>query len=41
MGYSPNYISTKRKEIAKKLGINIPLQDYISQLLQDHSQQGR
>ena len=29
LGYSPKYISTKRKDITKKLGINTSLQDYL------------
>ena len=29
LGVSPNYISTKRKALAKKLGIKIPLQEYL------------
>ena len=39
MGYNPNYISTKRKTIARKLGIWIPLQDYLDKLIADHSTQ--
>ncbi len=31
--YSPNYISKKRDIIAKKLGIKIPLQDYLDKLM--------
>ena len=31
--YSPNYISNKRKSIAKKMGIKLPLQDYLDRLM--------
>ena len=30
LGYKPKYISQKRTEIAKKLALNIPLQDYLN-----------
>ena len=33
MGYSTNYISTKRRNLARKLKINIPLQEYLESLL--------
>ena len=33
MGYSSNYISTKRRNLARKLKINIPLQEYLESLL--------
>ena len=29
LGYTPKYISQKRKEIAKKLGLAVPLQEYL------------
>ena len=35
MDYSPKYISTKRRSIANKLGLNVPLQSY----LDEHSEQ--
>ena len=35
MGYAPNYISTKRKSISKKLGLNTTLQDYIHFMMQN------
>lgn len=37
LDYNPNYISTKRKTIARKLHVWIPLQDYINNLLSDNS----
>ncbi len=33
MGYSTNYISTKRRNLARKLKIKIPLQEYLESLL--------
>ena len=36
LGYSPNYISKKRKIISKKIGLSIPLQDYLSQMMSKH-----
>ena len=33
MGYSTNYISTKRRNLARKLKINIPLQEYLESFL--------
>ena len=36
LDYSPNYISNKRKLIAKKMGIKIPLQDHLNNLMLKH-----
>jgi len=33
LNYSPKYMSQKRTEIEKKLGINVPLQDYLNRLM--------
>ena len=30
LGYAPNYISTKRKRIAKKMGLKVPIQEYLA-----------
>ncbi len=37
LDYTPNYISTKRKNIARKLGVWIPLQDYLDKLCNNNS----
>ena len=37
LDYNPNYISTKRKTIARKLHVWIPLQDHLDNLLRDNN----
>ena len=34
LGYTPNFISNKRIRIQKKLGISVPLSDYLNHLMQ-------
>ena len=33
LGYVPNFVSNKRVRIQKKLGISVPLQDYLNRLM--------
>ncbi len=37
MGYTPKYFSQKRKEIAAKLQLDMPLQDYLNQAMNSHN----
>ena len=37
LDYNPNYISTKRKTIARKLHVWIPLQDHLDNLLRGNN----
>ena len=36
LNYSLKYVSNKRKHITQKLGIDIPLQDYLNSLMTEH-----
>lgn len=38
LGYRPNYVYTKRKILASKLGIDMPLQDYLKERMQGTDQ---
>ena len=39
LGYAPKYVSNKRKIIADKLGIDLPLQNYLNRLMGNSPQQ--